>query len=129
SIVERNRHRFAPSYVEPGRDAAVAFNTIDLKFRNPYDFPIRIHAVDRRDRIEVEILASHPLRNQPQVVSKLSEVHVPTQFLIGDRSDFGRLRNSGKTGFEVNVFRFTGNRSELISSDNYPAMNRIVQTR
>jgi hypothetical protein len=129
TIVERNRHRFAPSYVEPGRDAAVAFNTIDLKFRNPYNFPIRIHALDRRDRVEIEILASKPLSQQPQVVSKLSEVHRPTEFLIGDRDDYRRRRNSGKTGFEVNVFRFTGNNTELISSDNYPAMNRIVQTR
>lgn len=128
-IVERNRHRFAPSYVPPGRDAAVAFNTIDLKFRNPYDFPVRIHAVDRGDRIEIEMLGAHALKDQPRVVSQLADIHAPTEFLIGNDDVYGRLRNSGKPGYEVNVFRFVGRRSELISSDNYPAMNRIVQMR
>ena len=129
TIVERNRHRFCPSYVAPGRDAAVAFNTIDLKFRNPYDFPVRILAMDRLDRVEIAILGPHPLKDQPQVVSQVAQVHEPTSFLVGEHDTYGRLRNSGKPGYEVNVFRFVGNRQELISSDNYPAMNRIVEMR
>lgn len=129
-IVERNRHHFCPSYVSPGRDAAVAFNTIDLKFKNPYDFPVQIEAIDRHDRVEIEMLAPHALKVQPEVVSQVVDVHAPAQFLIGDRSDnYGRLRNSGKPGYKVNVFRFMGDREELISSDEYPAMNRIVQMR
>lgn len=128
-IVERNRHRFAPSYVPPGRDAAVAFNTIDLKFRNPYDFPIRIHAVDRDDRVEIEMLAPHSLKVKPAILTQMAAVHEPGVYLIGDGGEFGRRRNSGKLGYEVNVFRFIGNRKELVSSDSYPAMNRIVQTQ
>ncbi len=128
-IVERNRHRFAPSYVPPGRDAAVAFNTIDLKFRNPYDFPVRIHAIDRNDRVEIEMLGPHALTIKPEVVTQMAAVHEPGVYLIGDGGEFGRRRNSGKQGFEVNVFRIIGDRKELISSDSYPAMNRIVQTR
>jgi vancomycin resistance protein VanW len=129
TIVERNRHRFAPSYVPPGRDAAVAFNTIDLKFRNPHDFPVRIRALDKQERIEIAFLASRPLKVQPEVVTRLADVHQPVVFLIGDRNDYGRSRNSGKWGFEVNVFRIIGNQTELMSSDNYPSMSRIVQTR
>lgn len=128
-IVERNRHRFAPSYVEPGRDAAVAFNTIDLKFRNPYDFPVRIGSTDKNGRVDVQILAPRPLPASPVVMSKIVQVHDPAVFLIGDRQDYGRLRNSGKAGFEVNVYRITGDKKELISADSYPAMNRIVETR
>ena len=128
-IVERNRHRFSPSYAEPGRDAAVAFSTIDLKFRNPYSFPVRIRASERNDRVDVEMLAAHALPAQPVVVSEIQQVHDPAVFLIGDRQDFGRLRNSGKPGFEVNVYRIVGDRKELISSDSYPAMNRIIEMR
>src|SRR5687768_14826546 len=43
-LMERNRHRFAPGYVAAGRDAAVAYSNIDLKFRNPYDWPVTISA-------------------------------------------------------------------------------------
>ncbi len=126
-IVERNRHRFSPSYVEPGRDAAVAFNTIDLKFRNPYDFPVRIHAGEQGNRVDIEMLAAHPLPAQPSVVSDIEQVHDPAVFLIGNRKDFNKMRNSGKPGFEVSVYRMTGNRKELISADSYPAMNRILE--
>ena len=129
TIVERNRHRFAPSYVPPGRDAAVAFNTIDLKFRNPYDFPVRIQAVDQKDRVEIQMLGPHALKIQPQVISEMAQIHDPAVFLIGENDEYGRMRNSGKRGYEVNVFRIMGDRKELITSDNYPAMNRIVQTR
>lgn len=128
-IVERNRHRFAPSYVPPGRDAAVAFDTIDLKFRNPFDFPVHIRAVDRRDRVEVELLGSHGLPESPQVVAEVRQVRQPGVFLVGDPGKFGRVRNSGKRGWQVCVYRVTGAKRELISADSYPAMNRIVQTR
>lgn len=126
-IVERNRHRFSPSYVEPGRDAAVAFNTIDLKFRNPYDFPVRIHAGEQGNRVDIEMLAARHLPAQPSVISDIEQVHDPSVFLIGNRKDFNRMRNSGKPGFEVTVYRMTGNRKELISADSYPAMNRILE--
>jgi vancomycin resistance protein VanW len=126
-IVERNRHRFSPSYVEPGRDAAVAFNTIDLKFRNPYDFPMRIHATEQGGKVDIEMLAAHALPAQPSVISDIEQVHDPAVFLIGNRKDFNRMRNSGKPGFEVSVYRMIGNRKELISTDSYPAMNRILE--
>lgn len=126
-IVERSCHRFSPSYVEPGRDAAVAFNTIDLKFRNPYDFPVRIHAGENGDKVDIEMLAAQALPAQPSVFSDIQQVHLPAVFLIGNRADYNRLRNSGKPGFEVTVYRITGNRKELISTDSYPAMNRIIE--
>ncbi len=43
-IVERHSHTFAPGYVSAGRDAAVAYENVDLRFRNPYSFPVVLHA-------------------------------------------------------------------------------------
>lgn len=128
-ILERNRHRFAPSYVPPGRDAAVAFDTIDLKFRNSHPFPVRIAAVDNHGRVEVELRGARPLQHEPQIISEVHRVHAPATFLAGDPGDFGRVRNSGKRGWEVTVFRITAGQREWISSDSYPQMNRIVQAR
>lgn len=126
-IVERNRHRFAPGYVPPGRDAAVAFDTIDLKFKNPYDFPVRIRAVDRDDRVEIEVRAPRALPIKPEIVAEVRQVREPRLFVVGDGDQFGRIRNSGKRGWQVCVYRLTGDRRELISADSYPAMNRILQ--
>jgi hypothetical protein len=74
-------------------------------------------------------LAPQGLKVQPKVVSQVAQVHEPGLFLIGQPGDFGRVRNTGKNGYEVSVYRITGTRRELISSDSYPAMHRIVQTR
>ena len=54
-IVERHPHVFAPHYVPPGRDAAVAQRNIDLRFRNPYPWPIRIAASTNEDRLEIRL--------------------------------------------------------------------------
>jgi vancomycin resistance protein YoaR len=46
-VVERHPHTIAPSYIAPGRDAAVAHGIADLKLRNPYPFPCRIECFVR----------------------------------------------------------------------------------
>jgi vancomycin resistance protein YoaR len=54
-IRERHHHVFAPHYVPPGRDAAVAYPNIDLVFRNPYSFPVRVVARTEGNTLLVEL--------------------------------------------------------------------------
>ena len=127
-IVERNHHRFAPGYVPPGRDAAVAFSGVDLRFRNPYPFPVRIVGEVRGDRLQIAILGAQPPDVRPQVVSRVTEVQVPETYRLGAANGRRRVRNTGKAGFSVSVVRIVGDREETVSRDAYPAMNRVVQT-
>ena len=129
-IIERNRHQFAPSYIPPGRDAAVAFSNVDLRFRNPYDFPIRIDGSADRDRLTVRLVGAHPLPIRPEVFSDVVSVDEPETFYFGGSGDHHsarRVRNTGKRGCEVSVYRVLGNTRELISHDTYPAMNKVVE--
>lgn len=41
-IVERSNHQFVPSYVGASRDATVVYGSIDFKFKNNRDYPIKI---------------------------------------------------------------------------------------
>lgn len=128
-IKERNRHRFAPSYVPAGRDAAVAYNTIDLRFRNPYSFPVRISGAVEGDKL---VLALHGLRGpevRPEIVQDVRQVSKPHTFELGSRPGRARVRNTGKTGYEVATYRITGSKRELLSIDSYPAMHRVVEYR
>ena len=43
-IVQRQNHTFVPSYVNGGRDATVVYGSIDFKFENNRDYPIKIYA-------------------------------------------------------------------------------------
>jgi vancomycin resistance protein VanW len=128
-ITERHRHRFMPTYVPPGRDAAVAFTNIDLRFRNPHSFPVRIRGQIRDDRLEIGLYGSQPLRDRPEVVQAVEEFRSPGMYAIGHGRSFGRVRNEGKPGFRASVYRVTDAGRELISTDEYPPMHRIVDYR
>ncbi len=129
TIIERHRHRFAPSYISPGRDAAVAFSNIDLRFTNPYAFAVRIEGSVVGDSLKLEFVGSHPLPAKPEVVQDVTQISRPIEFRLGEAHGPTHVRNSGKQGCEVTVYRIIGDRRELISSDTYPAMNRVVQYR
>ena len=43
-IVERTNHMFLTTYVGGGRDATVAYGSLDFKFKNNRDYPIKIGA-------------------------------------------------------------------------------------
>lgn len=128
-IVERHRHTFQPGYAPPGRDAAVAFNSIDLRLRNPYPFPVRLRGRAENGRLMVEVVADRPLPERPHLTQEVWSVRAPSTFTSGPPGPSGRLRNSGKAGCEVAVYRVWRSRRELISVDSYPAMHRLVEYR
>jgi len=128
-IVERHRHRFAPGYIQPGRDAAVAYSNIDLRFQNPYSFPVRIQGSVEGDLLVISLIGHHELPVKHQIVSQIRQTQDYQTFRIGKPTGESKVRNTGKEGCEVAVYRFTGDRRELISMDTYPAMNRVVQYR
>ena len=41
-IVQRSNHQFVPSYVTASRDATVVYGSIDFRFKNNRDYPIKI---------------------------------------------------------------------------------------
>lgn len=41
-IVERHDHQFAVSYLDPGMDATVYYGSLDFRFKNSTDYPIKV---------------------------------------------------------------------------------------
>jgi len=128
-IVERHRHRFAPGYIPPGRDAAVAYSNIDLKFQNPFPFSVRIDGSVQGEVLILSLIGPKSMPAKPQILSEIRETQDYETFRIGKPSGEPMVRNSGKEGCEVAIYRITGDRRELISMDTYPAMNRVVDYR
>jgi vancomycin resistance protein VanW len=126
-VVERHRHHFMPTYVPPGRDAAVAFPDIDLRLRNPYDFPVRIEATREHDELRVKFLASQPIPEKPLVKEIVHDHHPSKPVRINDPDRPSRTL-LGKTGFQVSVLRYWKGRVEQISADQYPAMPGVINT-
>lgn len=130
-IVERHRHQFAPSYAPPGRDAAVAFSNIDLRFRNPYDFPIRIEGEIGSQLLQITILGGAFSKELPRVMSDVTSRTAPRTIRLCSLKDKNQVwvRNTGKMGMQVAVYRIYSSRRELVSQDSYPAMDRVEETR
>ena len=54
-IVERSNHQFVPSYSKPSRDATVVYGSIDFKFKNNRNYPIKINCSVRNGVAKFEI--------------------------------------------------------------------------
>lgn len=126
-VLEQHPHLFAPKYVPPGQDAAVAYPGVDLRLRNPFKVPLKISATATEDKLRVQIIGG-PLRNacviQPQVerIEAGGTVHLPGS------GNYSRVRNPGVPGFNVVIYRLSGERREKISSHSYPAAQRVVES-
>jgi vancomycin resistance protein YoaR len=126
-IVERHRHEFAPNYVLPGRDAAVAFPNIDLKLRNPYKFAIVVRTRVFSDRLRVD-LAGRGHGASVKMSQRVVQVQLPASYSVG-QGRFAQVTIPGKPGYQVEIFRERNGARELVSCDSYPSMSRVVFRR
>jgi len=133
-IVERHRHHWPAKYAPPGRDAAVAYSSIDLKFRNNLPQPVRIVGKITGDSMSFRILSRYKPEYKVRVTSDMLSVVRPDQVVQdGSGSARGRwqLVNRGRPGYHVVTYRILDygdkTRREFMSEDRYPAMNRVVR--
>lgn len=124
-IEERWPHHFAPSYVSPGRDAAVAYPNIDLKFVNTRDHPVTIHCSIRQESLAISITG---LGDQPNVsiTQRRLAAFAPQVVTLG-KGEKEHVANPGKPGYEVLTFLVTPAGKKLLSHDTYPVMHRVIQ--
>jgi vancomycin resistance protein YoaR len=135
-IVERHSHVFAPTYVTPGRDAAVAQYDIDLRLQNPYPWPVRIQARIVGERIEVRLFSRQRPDASVYLITDVLSATPPARTTYAIPSGAGGLqrtylRNAGATGYRVITTRVfaVGDHEvarEQLSDDTYQPMNRLV---
>ncbi len=125
-VVARHAHRFAPGYVPPGQDAAVAYSNIDLRLQNPYPYPVRVRAQIRNDRLEVGFIAAQAPPEKPEIVAKIGHREDPKTIRLDPANARGA---KGKPGFEVVVYRRWKDSRERISENHYPAMHHLEMER
>ncbi len=133
-ILERHPHVFAAHYVPPGQDAAVAHPGIDLRFKNPYPFPIKISAVAKDDKLEIRLYGAHPTYTKVIMSAEVLSTTSPakTTRIAAHNGRFGYTRNPGSTGYRVITYRNTiatsGTKTrERLSDDTYQAMDRLIR--
>lgn len=110
-ILSRNAHGFATSYMPLGMDATVSWGSLDFRFRNNTDYPIRIEAnasggnttikllgTDVKDyyvKMEYEVLATYNFTT----TYKTMEANNPQGYRNGD------YITEPYTGYDINTYR------------------------
>ena len=56
TVLERHNHSQEVYYVPIGKDAAVAHGSIDFKFRNDYDYPIKIYSSSSSSTVDIRVV-------------------------------------------------------------------------
>lgn len=132
-IVERHRHHWPARYAPPGRDAAVAYSDIDLKFRNTLPAPVRIVGEIYGGEVVFKLLSTYQPRYRVEIESQMRSITRPGRIILpnaGVRAGRWKLVNKGHPGFHVVTRRrfiySDHTRCQIVSQDTYPVMNGVV---
>lgn len=125
-VNERSAHHYAPTYIEPGRDAAVAYPNIDLVFVNPYPVSVTLRAEVDGDRVRVWFEGQVSAVPEVAITTRVVEARRPRTVEVGTG---GRtiVRNIGKPGFEVETTLERDGALIRLSTDRYEVMNRVLE--
>lgn len=117
-IVERTHHSAPVSYVSPGRDAAVAFDYLDLRFKNIQSNHVLITASVVGNQIICRLFGTA----LPSKIIIQTENLTEIPFIIKS----GPTPREGKNGLRVDTYVIKGNKKELVSQDYYKPLDKII---
>lgn len=133
-IVQRSHHSRPVVYAPVGRDATVAYPTIDLKFENTTGNTVYILASVKERTVNVSILGRKRDDQQIEIVAAGHRViRAPVITRVEEDIEPGKsvVRRSGRQGHRISTYRIVklggkAVRRELISNDYYSPESRIV---
>jgi vancomycin resistance protein YoaR len=131
-ILDRRPHSRPSGYILLGLDATVTYGKINLRFRNPYDFPVVIHYVVSEGKMRVEILGGE--RNRMVHFVRRITQRIPYEEKIEQVEDWPAgvrvVTQLGIDGFRVRRYRVQWEGPAAwreVTEDVYPATPQIVK--
>lgn len=134
-IVERSNHCFESSYVAAGRDATVSWGTLDFKFKNNRQYPVRIEASANSGVNKITIKGIKEEKEYEIVIqSKVTSViQTPIQYQESSDMEEGEEKiiqygHNGCTSVTYKITKLNGATisTELMSTDYYKPLERII---
>ena len=134
NVVSRTCHSLPVAYVPLGRDATVSYGSIDFKFKNPYDDPIKISAVSSGGVLTVGIYG----KKQSDKTVEISTQRISTiPFETVERPDETiaegetKVKQTGSDGAVVKTYKKVIENGKVISNNmihtsRYNPINKII---
>lgn len=129
-VVSRRAHSIPSSYVPIGRDAAVAYGSLDFKFKNPYDFPVYLKAYVNGDKITTRVYgdttrnvrksySSAVTENVPRQIKYINDPSIPTGKQVIDEE--------GRDGIRSVTYQYSNGETTVVSRDFYPPKVKVIK--
>ncbi len=130
-VLERNPHTRPSSYIKLGLDAAVAYPSLNLRLKNPYDFPIALRESVRDGRVHAEVRGPGRVRTVTFIrrIVRALPYEETTREEPGLKRGERRLAQRGVAGFQVRRYRIVRDGAHAVrekTEDIYPATPQIV---
>ncbi len=137
-VVERKNHSMTVNYVPLSRDAAIAGDYKDLKFRNNLDLPIYVEGIAGGGRITFNIYGceTRDVKNRRiEFESKTTAVRQPGEDVVKEDptkpTSYEEVTQNAFTGYSAELYKLTYENDklvsrELVNSSYYNASPRYV---
>jgi len=135
-IVERKNHSLPVSYVPLGRDATVAYGSIDFRFKNNRSYPIKIQATASSGVVKISILGikENTEYNVTFQSQKLQSIAYTTQYVNDSSLAKGKqvVKQAGAYGSKYVTYKIVSLNGSivekvLLSTDTYNPQKKIVR--
>ena len=121
-VTQRRNHSLTVAYVPKGQDATVSYGTIDFKFRNNMEYPIKIAATTSGGRVTVSIIGTkRDVERKVEISHSLISTISPEVKETQDPTlpaGVKRVTSSGKTGYVVDTYKTVYENGVKVSSKN-----------
>jgi vancomycin resistance protein YoaR len=132
-VVRARPHSRPSSYVDMGLDSTVVYPDVDLKLRNPFEFPVVLHMTVSQGKVRAEVLGP---RRPYQVAFERELVEVRPYETIWRhdaalRSGHEVVAQRGMRGFKIKRIRKLYEGGQVVKSEDwevsYPSTTEIVR--
>ena len=133
-VIERTNHGMQTSYSKPGIDATVYYGSLDFKFKNNRNVPIKLYASVSGGKVVVSIKGENPEGEKANISTEILRV-IPRKLIVKEdpNMEIGKevVQQGGADGKEVRTYKqVVKNGSSkgrtIVSTDIYNPSDRIV---
>ena len=133
-ITQRQPHSYPSGYVPWGQDATVSWGSIDFRFKNTSDYPIKVVTSYSNDKLTVKIYGTNLDKTSVKITSTtLSTKPYTTTEKEDPTLEVGKTKTevSGYTGGTAQTYRYVYKDGKLVSSkkeaySSYKVRNAVI---
>lgn len=132
TVVERYPHTRPSSYIKLGLDAAVVYPTMNLRLKNPYEFPVVLHQSVEGGMVRAELRGA----SRPRTVTLIRRIDEAVPFSETERFDESLAKGKrvieqrGVPGLRLHRYRILRSGDHALRErfdDVYPPTTQIVR--